>query len=201
MPSSPKIPKELILKTALQMLIRSGNAAITIQSVAKELKSSTQPLSWQFGNMENFRVALAETALAYAVELTTPRKAKNAYAAFKEIGERYLTLAFDAPHLFRFLFLGESGVPREFRMFSMLDAKRNESLLEPMMQELHITRSDAENFMQTMVIYTHGLATLAATHGLKCRKEEAYAQMRECGIRFLRSLQVPESLILELEMA
>ena len=190
MPSSPKIPKDLILKTALQMLIRSGNAAITIQSVAKELKSSTQPLSWQFGNMENFRIALAETALAYAVEKTTPRKAKSAYAAFKEIGERYLNLAFDEPNLFRFLFLGESGIHREFSMFSMLDGKRNERLLEPMMHEFNISRGDAENFMRTMVVYTHGLATLTATHGLKWSREDAFCRMNESGIRFLQSLGV-----------
>ena len=67
------------------------------------------------------------------------------------------------------------------------------------MRDFNITRSDAESFMRTMVIYTHGLATLAATHGLKCSKVEAHAQIRECGIRFLQSLQVSESQILKLE--
>ena len=61
-----QIPKEKILETALQLLIRDGHEAITIKAVAKELGTSTQPISWTFGNMENFRTALAEYALNYA---------------------------------------------------------------------------------------------------------------------------------------
>ncbi len=190
MPSSPKIPKELILKTALQMLIRSGNGAITIQSVARELKSSTQPLSWQFGNMENFRAALAEKALEYAVEKTNPRNAGTAFAAFKEVGDRYLDLAFDEPHLFRFVFLEESGLHREFHMFSMLDSRRNESLLEPMMKEFNIMREAAEEFMRTMVVYAHGLATLAATQVMQCSREAAHRRLAETGFRVLQSFGV-----------
>ncbi|MDY4839983.1 MAG: TetR family transcriptional regulator, partial [Lachnospiraceae bacterium] len=38
-----QIPKEKILETALQLLIRDGYEAITIKAVAKELGTSTQP--------------------------------------------------------------------------------------------------------------------------------------------------------------
>ena len=50
MPSSPKIQKEVILKTAMDLLIREGNGAINIKTVAKELGYSTQPISRQFGS-------------------------------------------------------------------------------------------------------------------------------------------------------
>lgn len=66
MPSSPKIPKEKILQTALNLIIRDGYDAVNIKTVAKELGCSTQPVSWHFGNMEGFRKALAEYALNYA---------------------------------------------------------------------------------------------------------------------------------------
>ena len=48
MPSSPKIPKELILEYALKMLIRDGYAALNIKALAKEIGCSTQPISWHF---------------------------------------------------------------------------------------------------------------------------------------------------------
>ncbi len=68
MPSSPKIPKETILKHALEMLIQDGYSSINIKTLAKKIGCSTQPISWHFGNMENFRSALTEYALHYANE-------------------------------------------------------------------------------------------------------------------------------------
>lgn len=88
------------------------------------------------------------------------------------------------------MFLGESGLHREFHMFSMLDSKRNESLLDPMMKDFNITREAAEEFMRTMVVYAHGLATLAATHVIQCSREEAHRRLAETGIRVLRSFGV-----------
>ena len=37
MPSSPKIPKEIILKNALDMLIQDGYSSINIKSLAKRI--------------------------------------------------------------------------------------------------------------------------------------------------------------------
>ena len=68
MPSNPKIPKDMILKAALELLIESGYGNVTIKAVAKRLNSSTQPISWHFGNMEGFRKALAEYAISYAIK-------------------------------------------------------------------------------------------------------------------------------------
>ena len=60
-----KITKEKILDTALRLLIRDGYKKVTIKTIANEIGCSTQPISWTFGNMENFRIALAEYALQY----------------------------------------------------------------------------------------------------------------------------------------
>ena len=67
MPSSPKIPKELILEHALKMLIRDGYESINIKALAKEIGCSTQPISWHFGNMDGLRNALPEYAQSYAI--------------------------------------------------------------------------------------------------------------------------------------
>lgn len=52
--------KDRILKAAMDVLIRDGFSAVNIKSVAKELGCSTQPIAWQFGNMDNMRKALAK---------------------------------------------------------------------------------------------------------------------------------------------
>ena len=66
MPRQVQITKDRILKAAMDVLIRDGFSAVNIKSVAKELGCSTQPIAWQFGNMDNMRKALAKGAVAYA---------------------------------------------------------------------------------------------------------------------------------------
>ena len=55
MPRSVQITKEKILTAALDVLIREGYSAVSIKSIARELNCSTQPIAWQFGNMDNMR--------------------------------------------------------------------------------------------------------------------------------------------------
>jgi hydrogenase maturation factor len=69
MPSSPKVQKELILKTAMELLIREGYAAINIKTVANELGCSTQPISRQFGSMDGFRKELLTYCISQMKQL------------------------------------------------------------------------------------------------------------------------------------
>ena len=103
MPSSPKIPKETILQHALEMLIQNGYASINIKALAKRIGCSTQPISWHFGNMENFRNALTEYALDYANEKML--SASEGMSAFSNVGIGYIDIAYDEPNLFRYLYI------------------------------------------------------------------------------------------------
>jgi AcrR family transcriptional regulator len=112
MPSSPRIQKEVILSTALDILIREGYSAINIKRIAGALGCSTQPISWQFGGMDGFREALTDAAMDYVNRKIQPT-APDIVAAFEQTGEVYVDMAIDEPHLFRFICMGESGRPVE----------------------------------------------------------------------------------------
>ena len=103
MPRQVQITKDRILKAAMDVLIRDGFSAVNIKSVAKELSCSTQPIAWQFGNMDSMRKALAKAAVAYANQKMTPTTT-NAREACWWVGRAYIDLAFDTPHLFRFVY-------------------------------------------------------------------------------------------------
>lgn len=45
MPPKTQIPKEMILKTGLDLVIREGYEVINIKRLAKEIGCSTQPIS------------------------------------------------------------------------------------------------------------------------------------------------------------
>ena len=106
MPRNVQITKEKILKASLDILIRDGYSTVNIKSIAKELKCSTQPIAWQFGNMDNMREALTQEAVAYTNQKMMPTST-NCIEAFWQIGYAYINLAFDTPNLFRFVYMGE----------------------------------------------------------------------------------------------
>lgn len=187
MPSSPKIPKELILEHALKMLIRDGYESINIKSLAEEIGCSTQPISWHFKNMDGLRNALSEYARDYAVNKLF-RMQENAVLSFLDLGINYLNIAFDEPNLFRYLFLNGCGgyVADDISVFS--DAGQNAVITERLSQQLGISLEFARGHVLNMTVYTHGLASYIATGVVKLSKEEA----REMLLRVGTSLFVPK---------
>ena len=189
MPSNPHIPKELILETALSMLIRDGYKAINIKAVAKELHCSTQPISWQFGGMDGFRAELTEAAMRYVNQKIAP-SAKNFVASFAQIGEAYVDIAIDEPNLFRFIFMGESGRNVNGGLLSLLNYDRNVKIQQGLSEILQITPEQAGTFINTMVIFTHGIASLITAGVVKEEKETAHKMVRSTGITFLEALGI-----------
>ena len=97
-----QIPRERILRTAMDLVIREGNQALTIGRLAKELGCSTQPISWTFGSMEAFREEFAEYVLREFNSREVPH-GTGAVQMFAAVGLRYLRAAFDEPNLIHFI--------------------------------------------------------------------------------------------------
>lgn len=183
MPSSPKIPKETILQHALEMLIQNGYASINIKALAKRIGCSTQPISWHFGNMENFRKALTEYALGYANEKML--SASEGMSAFSNVGIGYIDIAFDEPNLFRYLYMsGESGYHAGgFDIFTTADA--NSAMIEQIAKQLGISADRVNDFFRNTIIYTHGLACFVVSGLIKATKEELYAMVNQGAYGFM----------------
>ena len=180
MPRSVQITKEKILTAALDVLIRDGYLAVNIKSIAKELKCSTQPIAWQFGNMDNMREALTKEAVAYANQKMMPTST-NCIEAFWQVGYAYINLAFDTPNLFRFVYMGESKNYCRGGFNSILTDKGNAVLIDKLYPYLNISREQAEMLFQRMIVYTHGMVSLVVAGVLNCTKEQVYSIVKEFG--------------------
>lgn len=183
MPTSPKIPKEIILQHALEMLIQEGYSSINIKTLAKRIGCSTQPISWHFGNMENFRNALTEYALNYANEKMI--SASEGMLAFSNVGIGYIDLAFDEPNLFRYLYMsGESGYyAGGFEILTTADT--NSVMIEQIANQLGTSADKVSEFFRNTIIYTHGLACFVVSGLIKSTKEELYAMVEQGADGFL----------------
>ena len=178
MPRSVQITKEKILTAALDVLIRDGYLAVNIKSIAKELKCSTQPIAWQYGNMDNMREALTQEAVIYANQKMMPTST-NCIEAFWQIGYAYINLAFDTPNLFRFVYMGESKNYCRGGFNSILTDKGNAALIDKLYQYLNISREQADMLFQRMLVYTHGIVSLVVAGVLNCTKEQVYSIVKD----------------------
>ena len=180
MPRSVQITKEKILKAALDILIRDGYSTVNIKSIAKELKCSTQPIAWQFGNMDNMREALTQEAVAYANQKMMPTST-NCIEAFWQIGYAYINLAFDTPNLFRFVYMGESRDYCRGGFDSILTDRGNAVLIDKLYQYLNISREQTDILFQRMIVYTHGIVSLVVAGVLNCTREQVCSIVKEFG--------------------
>ena len=184
MPRSVQITKEKILTAALDILIRNGYSAVNIKSIAKELECSTQPIAWQFGNMDNMREALTQEAVAYANQKMMSTS-KDCVAAFWQIGYAYINLAFDTPNLFRFVYMGESKSYCRGGFDSILTDGGNAVLIDKLSEHLGISKEQTNVLFQRMIVYTHGIVSLVVAGVLNCSKEQVYRIVKDFGVELI----------------
>lgn len=187
MPSSPKIKKEDMLKTALDIVMESGYSALNIKEVAKRLGCSTAPISWQFGGMDGLRTELIPFAEQYVEEEYYCRKeAVDELSAFELRGRGTIELALDKPMLFQFLYMGDRS--QLLSAGFQLNTENNIGIYKPLADRLGITVSQATDFSMTMIIYTQGIGSLIASGIVKDTKENMFQMIHNTGITYLKGL-------------
>ena len=194
MPSSPKIKKEDILQTALEIVTQDGYAALNIKAVAKKLGCSTAPISWQFGGMDGLRQELIPFAEKY-VENTYYSFDENEFVAFEQRGKGTIDLALERPYLFRFLYMGERSQLLSNGFELQQDPSDGTDMYEKIADMLEITIEQAMDFAMTMMVYTQGMGTLIASGIVQDTKENMYCMLHNTGMTYLKGLGVGEDIL------
>lgn len=194
MPSSPKIKKEDMLQTALELVARDGYAALTIKAVARELGCSTAPISWQFGGMDGLREELIPYAEQYVEEHYYGRD-ENEFATFEQKGKGTIDLALENPNLFRFLYMGERSQLLSTGFKLQTDNPEVANVYRKMAELLGITSKQVMDFAMTMMVYTQGMGTLIAAGIVKDTKENMYRMLHNTGMTYLKGLGVKDSIL------
>ena len=194
MPSSPKIKKEDILQTALEIVTQDGYAALNIKAVAKKLGCSTAPNSWQFGGMDGLRQELIPFAEKY-VENTYYSFNENEFVAFEQRGKGTIDLALERPYLFRFLYMGERSQLLSNGFELQQDPSDGTDMYEKIADMLEITIEQAMDFAMTMMVYTQGMGTLIASGIVQDTKENMYCMLHNTGMTYLKGLGVGEDIL------
>ena len=182
MPTKPRIPKETILKAAFEILNEEGYSNVNIKTIAKRIGCSTQPISWHFSNMNEFRKELAAYALEFANEYMRP---KGNEEPFEAVGNGYLDLAFDYPNLFKFIYMNDSSGISVGSIEDVSKDAGNEELVKYLMDEHKMSKDEAESYLLNVIVYTHGLMTMVVSKLISITKDEARAKMKEMCAKLL----------------
>ena len=187
MGSIARIPKDQILDAALKMLIRDGYDSINIKTLAKELGCSTQPISWHFGSMPNLRKELTEAAFQYAdKKMIPPPDYVVAIDRFREMGNRYVDLAYDEPNLARFLTEAHEGHTFAEQFIEILDRSMDETMSRQIADVLSVSVDQAEHLIQTLMLYVQGLVTMILSDRAQLEsKEVAYEMIQRVGRNYM----------------
>ncbi len=162
MPSAPKIQKEVILETAFQILIRDGYSEVNIKNVAKELNCSTQPISWQFGGMENFRKELLQYCISYVNDKFSAGE-ESVEKIIDRIVTTYIDLVYDTPNLYRYLYMDGTEANKLGELAKAMRQGSKGRITDLLAERYGISREAANRYLMNVEFYVHGIATYVVT--------------------------------------
>ena len=90
MPKSMTITKEIIIKTAFEMVRKEGFAVLSARNIAKKIGCSTQPIYWSYKNMDDLKAEVCQKALSHL---------KNTMCQYKKTGNPFLDLGLGYVHM------------------------------------------------------------------------------------------------------
>ncbi len=188
----------MILDAAYELLDSSGIGAVGIKQIAAKLGCSTQPVSWQFGSMTEMKKEL----YLYAAEkmyggLEKEMQGREAIEAFFLSGLRYLSIACDHPHVFRFLNVDDTLDTigeRPYGEESIFSYQFDEEAVKILATRYDVSLELLSEMVRDTVIYTHGLALMMLFDGRKLPKKEACRMMYNVAMKLSGELGItPES--------
>ena len=182
-----QLSREIILDTAFQMLVRDGYSAINITALAREIGCSTQPIAWHFGNMEGLRSALLQHSLDYMKNHFTLRGDSTA-PMLAEIPRKYIDLAFDHPHLYKYLYMSDQDRVQTEALIRTLRFPNYEKILHLLQQEYGVSEQAAQRYLLDLQLYVHGIASCVVAKIPFPPKEAVMEMIHDANEAFLEKM-------------
>ena len=143
---------------AFQLIREKGHESLTARNLAALLGCSTQPIMYQFPNLDMLRDLAYQKADAFHSEYILTA------GDLLEIGMRYIRFAEEEPQLFRFLF--QSGRFSGFSLEDLIKSPETAALLTVVSTEEGLAMEEAAAFFEPLAALVHGYASLIANNGM-----------------------------------
>ena len=179
-----QITKEIILESALQMLLRDGYSAINVKTLAAEIGCSTQPIVWHFENMNGFRAAFFEYCIGYAKAQFAPWNG-SLDDLLSETARGYISIACRMPNLFRFVFVDNRDICSGSSAVQKLRMDNTRKIIHLLQTEHGLTEVQAAAFLMNYEFYIHGIASYTASGFVDYEEKEIITMANRARNAFL----------------
>ena len=159
MPRKPATTKEAMLEGAFRLVREKGHEFLTARNLAASLGCSTQPVMYQFPDMDTLKDLTYQKADAFHSEYIL------AGGTLLEIGLRYIRFAEEEPRLFRLLF--QSGRFSGLSLRDLVRAPEAAGVLAAAGAEGNLPPEEAVSFLEPLAALVHGYASLIANNAMK----------------------------------
>lgn len=149
MASEKRITRESILQAATQTIRSGGPEALTVRNIAKALGCSTQPLYYEFENIQDLKDVLYDHIREHFLKFHS-----DSYKAF---GQSFLSFAMREKELFRFLYLQRRQPSQD-----LLDDLNWEMLISLLAKNLEMPMETAREMHRQMQFRCYGLGVMLA---------------------------------------
>ena len=173
MPRTKQIDKQDILGAAAEVVRQKGEQALTVRNIAAQLGCSTQPLYYEFANIDQLRAEL----LPYVREHYLQFRCSN----YKAFGRYFLNFARQEKELFRFVYLRRRN-PGE----TLLDDVNCEETVRLLAKNLEMPAQTARAMHRQMQFRCYGLGVMLATCYCEMTQEEIERELTEFYCMILR---------------
>lgn len=177
MPPQVNFSRETIVSEAFEIVRKQGLQGLSARSMARRLKSSTQPIYREFESMQQLEQTVLKKVKEYAVEYML--QGEETEEPFLNIGLRYVQFAREEKELFKLLYMSENSG----ESFQAITGPFHQ-LLERMKTDQHLQGLDEASLpgiLQKMAIFTHGLTTLVWANSIPYSEERIRALLHEMG--------------------
>ena len=157
MPPKVKVTKEVIIKTALELVRINGNDALNARSIAAALGCSTQPIFSNFVTMEELQESVLKSAYEQYLVFLKKEVENGKYPPYKSFGMAYIRFAKEEKELFKLLFMCDRGNKE------LIPSPDFEESVQMIMKANGIEREKAELIHLEMWVSVHGIGTMFAT--------------------------------------
>ena len=173
MPRTKQIEKQDILGAAAEVVRQKGEQALTVRNIAAQLGCSTQPLYYEFANIDQLRAEL----LPYVREHYLQFRCSN----YKAFGRHFLNFARQEKELFRFVSRRRRN-PGE----TLLDDVNCEETVRLLAKNLEMPAQTARAMHRQMQFRCYGLGAMLATCYCEMTQEEIERELTEFYCMILR---------------
>mgnify|MGYP002855752859 CR=1 FL=1 len=163
MPPIPKISKEMILESSIEIIRKDGIENLNVRNIANKLSCSTQPIMYHYKNMDILKDELYKKVDQYHSEYLMKKSDVNPLLS---IGLQYIKFAKEEKNLFKFLFQSD-----KFSSFNLEDLINNnekglQDIFDIIKKEANLNIKEIKEMFTILFITAHGIASLLANNSI-----------------------------------